>query len=59
MNYILLGKFVQHGRNFLVQLHRLYFVRSRLQSFDESPGGLGLISVSQTLYVVGADSLKS
>ena len=57
MNDILLSQFVQHGRNFLVQLHRFYFIGSRLQSFDKSTGGLSLISVSQTLYVVGANSL--
>lgn len=59
MNDIFLSQFVQHGRNFLVQLHRFYFIRSRLESFDESSGGLGLVSVSQTLHIVGANSLQS
>ena len=57
MNDIFLSQFIQHGRYFLVQLHRFYFIRSRLESFDESPGGLGLVSVSLTLHIIGANSL--
>ncbi len=59
VDHILLRQFVQHRNNLLVKLHRFHFVSCRFQSFDESPGGFGLISVSQTLRFVGTNSLKS
>ena len=58
MNYVLLRQTIQQRRNLLEQFQSFHFVVSSAQNLDHRTSGFVLVTVSQTLGFVRANTLQ-